>query len=251
MADVLPPSFYGITSVQTYLYFQRSKKDHIFMKLLVNPLLLPLDPRPDEKHTSLDIYIMNLSSIVWSVQANYLSGVLSDVIAMAIYVYRLVRVAYVARKYKITYTVFICILMAVYFSSGVAVVGVSTDSMIQILVTYTIDTCIITSALTVAVIIIWGVAPANFAYLQMAVSALLPETMLNSLLALLNSREYIRRKGEVGTVSIHLSRLRHPGPESVQDGSLQFYSKDEETLVRDGVSSRTDSKTFEGGRSLI
>lgn len=47
--------------------------------------------------------------------------------------------------------------------------------------------------------------------------------MLNSLLALLNSRDYIRQKGQVDTVSIHLSKLRYPGQSL--DQPLQFAKK--------------------------
>ncbi|KAI0084629.1 hypothetical protein BDY19DRAFT_997543 [Irpex rosettiformis] len=80
-----------------------------------------------------------------------------------------------------------------------------TDSIIRTLIVYSINTCALTSSASLASIITYAVMPNNFIFIAFAM--VLPKLMLNSLLALLNSRDSIRDKNRSEPLSIHLSQL--------------------------------------------
>ncbi|GJE93979.1 hypothetical protein PsYK624_101460 [Phanerochaete sordida] len=93
-----------------------------------------------------------------------------------------------------------------------------TDSIIHTLTVYCINTCALTSAVSLASVITNAVMPRNF--IHIAFAQVLPTLMCNSLLALLNSRDtlYEARGGQV--VSVHLSRLRGAfGKSAALDGA--------------------------------
>ncbi|KAI0788992.1 hypothetical protein BC629DRAFT_471674 [Irpex lacteus] len=80
-----------------------------------------------------------------------------------------------------------------------------TDSVIRTLIVYSMNTCALTSSASVASIITYAIMPDNFIFIAFAM--VLPKLMLNSLLALLNSRDSIRDKSGSEPLSIHLSNF--------------------------------------------
>ncbi|THH01017.1 hypothetical protein EW026_g1617 [Hermanssonia centrifuga] len=80
-----------------------------------------------------------------------------------------------------------------------------TDSMIRVLILYFINTCALTSAFSTSCIIAIATMPNNLVFVGLAV--ILPHLMVNSLLALLNSRQAVWERNRGGSLSVHLSRL--------------------------------------------
>lgn len=80
-----------------------------------------------------------------------------------------------------------------------------TDSLIRILVLYSINTCALTSSVAIASVITYAVMPHNFVFIAFAM--VLPKLMLNALLALLNSRDKMRDMHAGQAISVHLSKL--------------------------------------------
>ncbi|GJE94017.1 hypothetical protein PsYK624_101850 [Phanerochaete sordida] len=77
------------------------------------------------------------------------------------------------------------------------------DSLIQTIIQYSINTCLLTSAVSIA-----SNATMPFNFIHIAIAQVLPPLMFNSLLALLNSRDVMRNIHCGQVISIHLSRLR-------------------------------------------
>ncbi|GJE94011.1 hypothetical protein PsYK624_101790 [Phanerochaete sordida] len=80
-----------------------------------------------------------------------------------------------------------------------------TDSLIRTLIIYSVNTCALTSSLAVASIITYATMPHNFIFF--AIATVVPKLLLNSLLALLNSRDMLRDMHAGQVVSIHISAL--------------------------------------------
>ncbi|GJE94009.1 hypothetical protein PsYK624_101770 [Phanerochaete sordida] len=95
-----------------------------------------------------------------------------------------------------------------------------TDSLIRILVVYSINTCALTSSVAIGSVITYAVMPHNFVFIAFAM--VLPKLMLNALLALLNSRDKMRNMHAGQAISVHLSKLasrlaRSAGSESSEN----------------------------------
>ncbi|EKM53085.1 uncharacterized protein PHACADRAFT_210804 [Phanerochaete carnosa HHB-10118-sp] len=80
-----------------------------------------------------------------------------------------------------------------------------TNSLIRVLILYTIGTCTLTSSVSVASVITCISAPHNFIYFS--IGTLLPKLTMNSLLALLNSRDALREMHAGQVVSVHFSKF--------------------------------------------
>ncbi|EKM53076.1 uncharacterized protein PHACADRAFT_210798 [Phanerochaete carnosa HHB-10118-sp] len=80
-----------------------------------------------------------------------------------------------------------------------------TDSLIRTLVLYSINTCALTSSVSVASVVTYAAMPHNFIFIGLGV--ILPMLMSNSLLALLNSRDMLRDMHAGQVASVHFSRL--------------------------------------------
>ncbi|KAI0337293.1 hypothetical protein BDW22DRAFT_1364274 [Trametopsis cervina] len=82
-----------------------------------------------------------------------------------------------------------------------------TRSVIGLLVFYSVNTCLLTSSIGVAAVVTNAVLPNKF-YWQ-GLTVMLPKLMLNSLLAMLNTRDSMRKKmmPTTGALSIHLTQL--------------------------------------------
>ncbi|EKM53117.1 uncharacterized protein PHACADRAFT_259290 [Phanerochaete carnosa HHB-10118-sp] len=81
-----------------------------------------------------------------------------------------------------------------------------TNSLIRLLVIYSINTCALTSSVSFATVITQAAAPKDF--ITLACAMVLPLLMTNSLLALLNSRDMLRDMHAGQVLSVHLSNLR-------------------------------------------
>ncbi|GJE94001.1 hypothetical protein PsYK624_101690 [Phanerochaete sordida] len=80
-----------------------------------------------------------------------------------------------------------------------------TNSLLRFLVAYSTCTCAFTSSLAIASVITYSTMPNSFVFFSIA--ALVPKLLLNSLLALLNSRDMLRNSYAGQVASIHVSRL--------------------------------------------
>ncbi|GJF00446.1 hypothetical protein PsYK624_167340 [Phanerochaete sordida] len=120
------------------------------------------------------------------------------------------------------------------------------DSLIQILIFYSIGICVLTSAISLASVITNVVLPGTF--VPIAIIQVLPTLMYNSLLALLNSRDALLGEFAGQVVSIHLSRLRvatlqRPAPEAAMSAS---WGQNNEAQVTVNISvSEANHRSFE------
>ncbi|KAJ3550778.1 hypothetical protein NM688_g4996 [Phlebia brevispora] len=81
-----------------------------------------------------------------------------------------------------------------------------TDSILNVLMAYTVNTCALTSLLRIGSIFAFAFGQGTFAFVL--VPSLLPRSIFSSLLALLNSRHVKQDDDASELVSIHLSKLR-------------------------------------------
>lgn len=79
-----------------------------------------------------------------------------------------------------------------------------TDSLIRTLILYTISTGALTSSIAITSAITYAVMPHNFIFI--AISTILPKLHINSVFALLNSRDAMRKRISA-PISIHISKL--------------------------------------------
>ncbi|KAI0340049.1 hypothetical protein BDW22DRAFT_1360531 [Trametopsis cervina] len=97
-----------------------------------------------------------------------------------------------------------------------------TGSMINLIISYSISTSFITSATSITVLVTYTTMPGRFYYVGLA--ALLPKLTLNSLLAMLNTRDFLKGKvyhDNAEPLSIHLSHLPNPSAEAPSDPQTQ------------------------------
>ncbi|KAJ3550779.1 hypothetical protein NM688_g4997 [Phlebia brevispora] len=87
-----------------------------------------------------------------------------------------------------------------------------TDTLLNVLMLYTVNTCALTSALRAGSIFAFAFGQKTFVFVLL--STLLPRSIFSSLLALLNSRQVKREEDTAGFVSIHVSKLRRKHPKS-------------------------------------
>ncbi|KAH8987631.1 hypothetical protein EDB92DRAFT_1115271 [Lactarius akahatsu] len=119
-----------------------------------------------------------------------------------------------------------------------------TDSMVMTLMAYSINTGLVTSLLGTAAIISLVVSPSSMIWL--ALCWVMCQCGINSMLALLNSRDYIRGRTSVET-SFNLSSIRHEQRSEVH-GSKPRQTDVSVTVHRSAASdfSRTDSGPNDG-----
>ncbi|EKM52588.1 uncharacterized protein PHACADRAFT_198638 [Phanerochaete carnosa HHB-10118-sp] len=114
-----------------------------------------------------------------------------------------------------------------------------TDSIVQLMIVYSINTGLLTSLCAICVLVAYATMPANFVFI--AFYFVLPKLFMNSLLGTLNAREKLRGFGSGGAVSIPLNAVVSPNRASVQPVSGVSDTRLLEIQIQTAVDSRTDS----------
>ncbi|KAI0687814.1 hypothetical protein BC835DRAFT_1419648 [Cytidiella melzeri] len=280
---------YGITSVQTYIYFNNSPRDGTYMKATMFVLwVIDTLGAIFSSHVAYTYCVKALlnpvlwTTIVWSDGVNFMLLSLSDVIVTGIFAYRIWKLGG-----KVWPLVFIVPPAIVVFVGGQGL-GITTlvtpsfnelrehiawlyyavfslqalsditimvslctillqqrtrvqrtRTVVGMLIFYSVNTCLLTCSVGVAALITNALSPNTFFW--QGLSATLPKLMLNSLLALLNSREGMRNKMKAdGPLSIHLSRLDSPSIGSGRRTAAALRSND-------SCSTHTDVQVIAGG----
>ncbi|KAJ3557610.1 hypothetical protein NM688_g1385 [Phlebia brevispora] len=214
---------YGVATTQYYSYAQRHARDHIFLRLLLTP------------HWSIladwliglfgDCAVTGVYAFrVWKLGNNlkWLTvGVIASMTLFSLATGIVFFSVALGRTYEEVSARWSWLWYATFGSQLVADIIITTtlckvlyerrtgirqtDSILRVLMLYTINTCALTSVMRVGSILSFAVGQGTYAFIT--VSSLLPRIIFSSLLALLNSREdKPARQREL--VSIRLSRLR-------------------------------------------
>ncbi|KAI0084416.1 hypothetical protein BDY19DRAFT_538570 [Irpex rosettiformis] len=257
---LLATMLYGITSVQTFIYFTNDPRDGKYLKITVVVLWI-LDTLETMllSHVVYTYCIKALSNpgiwtqIGWTDAAHFMLMTLSDSMITIIFVHRIWRLErkvwsliaiippaalvfiggqvigifvlvitdFEEVRHRIAwlyYTVFALQAfsdIAIMVSLCIALLKRRSKirrshSVIGMLILFSVNTCVLTSSVGLAALLTNALSPGTLFW--QGLDGVLPKLMLNSLLALLNSRELIRNKGgSDAPVSIHLSRLDASG----------------------------------------
>ncbi|TFK93382.1 hypothetical protein K466DRAFT_511700 [Polyporus arcularius HHB13444] len=287
-------SLYGITIVQTYIYYKRNRSDPTYLKLLVTSTVHRM---LDSLHLALITHavyfyaVTNFTNLLelmiptWCVFLPTASGVsdgtvrgifcqrvwkLSNrnwLLCLAIVVSSLVvfsgSIAFAVKGFSIaSFADLPQISDILYVSLGAGVVAdvliaasmcvllakrrtgfARTDSMVRVLMMYSINTGALTSLCAMLCLITYANMPNNFVFI--AFYFVLPKLFLNSLLATLNARRRLRESSSAAMVSIPLS--------TTSNSRMSFSSRPQYSHNRGGQSDQlnleiqvqtvTDSKT--------
>ncbi|KAI0266351.1 hypothetical protein BC834DRAFT_969395 [Gloeopeniophorella convolvens] len=124
--------------------------------------------------------------------------------------------------------VYVAVVLSYFLARSRTGVNARMDSIVTVLMLYTINTGLLTAADACAGMILFVVMPDNFIYITFYFQ--LSKLYTNAFLATLNNRESLREKTEAdGIVSIHLSRMSHPGSHNVTDPAPSAYSRSADT----------------------
>ncbi|KAI0339257.1 hypothetical protein BDW22DRAFT_1431859 [Trametopsis cervina] len=272
---------YGVTTVQTYNYFEDSRNRSDGKPITYAVVLLWLIDTLDTAFCAHFAYYYNvlwienpafLTKIVWSGAAHVILGGLGDIIVTGLFCYRIWKfggkkwplvliippavisfisfevmgiLAFIITDIKesqekelwlwemsyglktcsdVCVMISLCVFLFKHRSGGFR----STTSIVNRLIFYSINTCILTSSSALGNLIVYIILPNSFWW--MVLTGISPKLMMNSLLALLNSRSSLRRKTRDEPVSIHLSQLgsRHAASTTVHASTDRVDDKDKE-----------------------
>ncbi|KAI0809127.1 hypothetical protein BC629DRAFT_1590208 [Irpex lacteus] len=257
---VINGTIFGITSMQTFLYFNAAHRDSAVLRWTICGLwLLDLFETVLFTHsvynysTSALINPILFATFVWSAGAHVIAGAVSNLLISVVFTWRVWNFS------KSLWPWFLIGPLAVFsFGSSIALAAIefthtsilvleqrfkwlgylscsvqsasdvaimvsvcavllknrsrnrSTNSVINKLIFFSVNTCILSCSTSIAVIITEVLLPRSNIWEGLV--ALLPKFMLNSLLALLNSREHMRNQMVSNKpVSIQLSQDRSIG----------------------------------------
>lgn len=115
-----------------------------------------------------------------------------------------------------------------------------TDSIVQVLMIYSINTGVLTSLCALCVLVMYATMPSNFVFI--AFYFVLPKLFLNSLLATLNARERLRGFGKStgGVVSIPLSATGGQNRSATQPVGMNTDTRLLEIQIQTAVDTKTD-----------
>ncbi|KAI0706348.1 hypothetical protein C8Q76DRAFT_786972 [Earliella scabrosa] len=251
VGSLVASCLYGVTCLQTFIYFQQYASDHIRLKLIVS-ILLALDTAHIVivGHTMYWYVITNFTNpsivqeIPWSLCAGILIKTTSDSIVRSFFTYRV----WILSKHNRPLCVPLAILAflvwiigmvfgikgftvptfqeadkfswILYLQLGLVVLddvsiatslclflyragtGLNrrTDTMIHILMRYTINTGLLTSFVISLCLITYAALPRTLVYLSFYFNA--SKMYLNALLATLNARDKIRTHELDGTLTL-------------------------------------------------
>ncbi|EPQ54073.1 hypothetical protein GLOTRDRAFT_139474 [Gloeophyllum trabeum ATCC 11539] len=190
---------YGITVLQTYFYFLQYPKDSPAFKLLVASLCLL-----DSLHIVLVCHVIYhylvtnyfnpiaLLSGVWSLYASVAANV---VIACAVQIFFTMRIYHLSGpRTKHWLTTLVTIFVILHFCFGVDTVVKFTNMIINRLMLWAVNRCLLTAAVAVAETIVFCVTPSQLWFIS--IDFVIGKLYCNSLLATLNSRDSIRTTGQ-------------------------------------------------------
>ncbi|KIP05721.1 hypothetical protein PHLGIDRAFT_119555 [Phlebiopsis gigantea 11061_1 CR5-6] len=80
-----------------------------------------------------------------------------------------------------------------------------TDSLVNVLIMYAVNTCVLTASTSIASIVTFALVRDTYVFVLFAM--ILPGLMLNSLLAVLNSRQALRSIYGPQGISVHVSKF--------------------------------------------
>ncbi|KDQ53886.1 hypothetical protein JAAARDRAFT_196997 [Jaapia argillacea MUCL 33604] len=292
LGNVVAAVFYGITNIQTYIYFKRDFGDGIYFKLMIVGLWA-LDGLHLAFITHSMYYYMvtsfsNFLAITvptWSILAHVLVTSISDLIVRGVFAKRVWRLSggnwYLTTAIAAT-TVFvfgggmaygikafsihtyhdldqIAWLMYATLASGVvadALIAVSlcillnrnrtgfkkTDSVVSLLMMYTINTGLLTSLCAISTFVTYAVMPNNFIFI--ALYFILSKLYLNSLLTTLNARTTLRENlsTEVSIPMSHTGRTSRARRTRDGDYEAQVSRADRVGSLAVNVETTTDTK---------
>ncbi|OCH90213.1 hypothetical protein OBBRIDRAFT_619694 [Obba rivulosa] len=282
--------FYGITNVQTYLYYKRNEADSTSLKSIVFFLWIL-----DGLHFALithAIYTYAVTNFAnplavmiptWSIMAHVAVTGVSDVLVRSLFCQRVWKLS--GRNWLLTGAIAISSLITfggsiafsirgleidnffafseiswiLYTSFGLGVVadlliaislvvflqrrrtGFSrTDSIVRILMLYSINTGALTTLCAFLCLVMYATMPDNFVFI--AFYFVLPKLFLNSFLATLNARRSLRLSSMNGLISIPMSKPL--ATRSMTGGRPEFtFSDRDDQLVEIQVHTATEVKS--------
>ncbi|EKM53086.1 uncharacterized protein PHACADRAFT_210805 [Phanerochaete carnosa HHB-10118-sp] len=235
VVEILVAMLYGIISVQVYNYFYGGPRDDLFLKRtifflwilesvyvafnsgtvyylavtnFVNPLALTRVPR-SWVASMLSGYLIEVT-VTWLKFPSYQEleqrfavrmPLLSDFTLILKYTKWVWYTVYSLQAFTDCAIAATLCTMLIRRRTGFK----RTNSIIRTLIIYTINTCALTSSVSIASVATYAGMPHNFVFVNLAI--VLPMLISNSLLALLNSRDALYDTHAVQIESIHLSRL--------------------------------------------
>ncbi|KAI0346070.1 hypothetical protein BDW22DRAFT_716459 [Trametopsis cervina] len=294
VAHMLVAVFYGATTVQTFIYHQRSQRDPNWLRFSVLFLwILDSVQFGFAVHVVYFFCVTNFANppaldIIPSLSAYAITGCIGDLVVTGLFAQRLWKITskiwliwpiVIAEMASLAGVIALAVLSLKHPSSSYfnrigrwtwylsfipqaisdVIIAValttsllrmrtgfaSTNSVIHLVVLYTVNTCLVTSAVGVTVVITYATEPGKLYYLGLA--AMLPKLMLNSLLGMLNSREYLKDvvyRSSAEPVSIHLSRFPESSEPATQSLPVDHELREQESMVGRPISSDNQNLTM-------
>ncbi|RDX54470.1 hypothetical protein OH76DRAFT_1478766 [Lentinus brumalis] len=268
LGTVATSSLYGITIVQTYIYYKRNRSDPTYLKLLVFLLWML-----DSLHLALITHavyfyaVTNFTNLLelmiptWSILSHIVVTGVSDGTVRGIFCQRVWKLS--NRNWLLCLAIVVSSLVVFSGSIAFAVKGFSIASFADLpqisdilyvslgagvvadvlIAASIINTGALTSLCAMLCLITYANMPNNFVFI--AFYFVLPKLFLNSLLATLNARRRLRESSSAAMVSIPLS--------TTSNSRMSFSSRPQYSHNRGGQSDQlnleiqvqtvTDSKT--------
>ncbi|KZT02545.1 uncharacterized protein LAESUDRAFT_402461 [Laetiporus sulphureus 93-53] len=235
---------FGVTNVQTYMYYKRSKNDPLLMKILVFCLwILDCLHQAFITHAFYTYAVIDFSNVLallapeWSVMAHVFVASTSDTLVRGLFCHRVYLLS--DRNWVITTAIAISTMVVFGSSWAFAIKGLSlsdyfdltsitwfiytslisavvadvliasslcillsrrrsafarTNSVVRVLMIYSINTGALTSLCSIICLIIYATEPNATKFTFIAIYFVLPKLFLNSLLASLNARQGLRER---------------------------------------------------------
>ncbi|KAI6021793.1 hypothetical protein BKA83DRAFT_408923 [Pisolithus microcarpus] len=265
IGGIVTAVLYGITTLQTYLYFMNYPNDDVPTKLFVAAIWALDTTHVTLMCHALYYYLVSsygvTTSLAYGVWSLFASVAVNLTIACAVQAFFTVKIFYLCRprlRWIVTVPIIITVLLHLGFGIETVVlmfikkqlsslsqltyyaitpfgaalvvsdifiavalclllrenssltVFPRTKQLLNILMIYAINRCLLTSLVAIAEVVLWAVNPENSWF--MAVDFTIGKLYANSLLASLNSRNFVRRSRNSGDAefflnTIHLSDL--------------------------------------------
>ncbi|KAI6099468.1 hypothetical protein EDD16DRAFT_500930 [Pisolithus croceorrhizus] len=229
---------YGITTLQTYLYFMNYPNDDVPTKLFVAAIWVLDTTHITLMCHALYYYLVSgygvTTSLAYGVWSLFASVAVNLTIACAVQAFFTVKIFYLCRprlRWLVTVPIIVTVLahlgfgIVTPFGAALVVSDVfiavalclllrenssltvfpRTKHLINILMIYAINRCLLTSAVAIAEVALWAVNPENSWF--MAVDFTIGKLYANSLLASLNSRNFVRRNRNSGDPEFFLNTI--------------------------------------------
>ncbi|KAI8970569.1 hypothetical protein BD414DRAFT_540849 [Trametes punicea] len=292
LGNIAAACFYGVTVLQTYIYYERNCSDRLHLKFFVLLLWSALDTLhlafvTHSVYTYAVVDFTNFLALeipVWSILAQVLVTGVSDLIVRGIFCQRVWKLS--NKNWPLLITIVLSSLVVfggsiafavkgfslpsffdlseisdiLYVSLGTGVVAdiliagsmcvflsrrrtgfTRTDSMVRVLILYSINTGALTSLCALLCLITYATMPDNFIFI--GIYFVLPKLFLNSLLATLNARRPLREAVSGPMLSIPLTTTANSrgSPPGMTQHSRSAYG--EQSGLQIQVHTSTELKT--------